>query len=86
VFYRKINVKSGRKNLKEKLEELDSSFNAQSNLSAHSRLAGNFRLSMQFRSAYNSCLAPKRPMRNLEGKLSAKTYAKREVSMKSKLP
>ena len=73
-FRGKINAKTRRKNLEEKMEELESPLSVQNKPNAHSR------------SPHNTCLARKRPTKKSKDALSAEACAKPEVSMKINLP
>ena len=67
-------MKTEEKHLEEKLEELENLLSVQDKPSMHSR------------SMCNTRLAQKRPTKKPKGALSVKARAKREVSVKSKLP
>ena len=69
----KIDAKTRRKNLEEKMEELESPLSVQNKPNAHSR------------SPHNTCLARKRPTKKSKDALSAKARVKPEVCMKIKL-
>ena len=60
MLWRKIDAKIGRKNLEEKLKELDSALSVQDKSNVHSCLVGKLRLSVK----------------KLKGALSAKANAK----------